>query len=226
MQNSEMNINYISLHEAAKLTNYSQDYISLLCRQKKIKGIKMGRNWVTTTQWVENYINRTKGSGQFVIPVKIKIETKTKKDIKTKESINVQRSKGDKDVDLKITSNESFNQQGYNKKLNSVRAYRSQIKSSLIDNVILASFLVGFVVINLVIFNLYSPAIDQSLLEYSKTVQGSKNIEYFSTLIDLDLNSDDAFIDENGRVAGVKDLNEDINEISSEKNHNIFQAER
>jgi len=225
MQNSEMNINYISLHEAAKLTNYSQDYISLLCRQKKIKGIKMGRNWVTTTEWVENYINRTKGSGQFVIPVKIKIETKTKKDIKIKDRINVQRSIGDKDIDLKITRNESFDQQGY-KKLNSVQAYRSQIKSSLIDNVILVSFLVGFVAINLVIFNLYSPVIDQSLLEYSKTVQGSKNIEYFSTLIDLDLNSDDAFINEGGRVAGVKDLNKDINETSSEKNHNIFQAER
>ena len=222
MQNSEMNINYISLHEAAKLTNYSQDYISLLCRQKKIKGIKMGRNWVTTTEWVENYINRTKGSGQFVIPVKIK----TKKDIESKERVYTQRNIDSKDVNLKITKNKSFKQQRYSKRLNSVQAYRSQIKSSLIDNVILASFLVGFVAINLVIFNLYSPVVNQSLLEYSKTVQGSKNIKYFSTLIDLDLNSDDAFINESGRVAGAKNSNENINEVSSEKNHNIFQAER
>ncbi|NOQ67948.1 hypothetical protein GQ568_00735, partial [Patescibacteria group bacterium] len=64
--------NYISLNEAAKLTNYSQDYISLLCRQKKLKGTKIGRNWVTTREWLESYINKTKGSGQNVIPVKIK----------------------------------------------------------------------------------------------------------------------------------------------------------
>ena len=68
---SSANVNYISLHEAAKLTNYSQDYISLLCRQKKLKGEKLGRNWVTTKEWVENYINKTKGSGQNIIPVRI-----------------------------------------------------------------------------------------------------------------------------------------------------------
>ncbi len=65
-------IKYISLFEAAKLTSYSQEYISLLCRQKKMKGTKIGRNWVTTKEWVEGYINKTKGNGQNVIPVKIK----------------------------------------------------------------------------------------------------------------------------------------------------------
>ncbi len=69
---NDLEVKYISLNEAAKLTNYSQDYISLLCRQKKMKGTKIGRNWVTTKEWVENYINRTKGNGQNIIPVKIK----------------------------------------------------------------------------------------------------------------------------------------------------------
>ncbi|MCK4592505.1 helix-turn-helix domain-containing protein [Candidatus Parcubacteria bacterium] len=68
---SNANTNYISLNEAAKLTNYSQDYISLLCRQKKLKGIKIGRNWVTTREWVEDYINKTKGSGQNIVPVRV-----------------------------------------------------------------------------------------------------------------------------------------------------------
>ena len=68
---NNLEANYISLHEAAKLTNYSQDYISLLCRQKKLKGTKIGRNWVTTKEWVEDYINKTKGSGQNIIPVRI-----------------------------------------------------------------------------------------------------------------------------------------------------------
>ncbi len=66
------NIKYISLFEAAKLTSYSQEYISLLCRQKKMKGTKIGRNWVTTKEWVRDYIDRTKGKGQNIIPVKIK----------------------------------------------------------------------------------------------------------------------------------------------------------
>ena len=207
MRNSEINVDYISLHEAAKLTNYSQEYISLLCRQKKIKGVKMGRNWVTTVQWVENYINKTKGSGQFVIPVKINIEAKTKKGIQTKKRTNIQKNIDNKDVNLKIIKNKSSKQQKYSKKLNAVQAYQSQIKFSLINDIVLAGLLVGFVAINLAIFNLYSPAIDQSLLKYSKTVQGSKNIKYFSTLIDLGPNNDS--ISENGRVAGVKDSNED-----------------
>ncbi|MCK4799985.1 helix-turn-helix domain-containing protein, partial [Candidatus Parcubacteria bacterium] len=69
---SNTNINYISLGEAAKLTNYSQEYISLLCRQKKLEGTKIGRNWVTTKEWIENYVNKTKGSGENIVPVKIK----------------------------------------------------------------------------------------------------------------------------------------------------------
>lgn len=71
---NNLETNYVSLHEAAKLTNYSQDYISLLCRQKKIKGIKIGRNWVTTREWVHDYIDNTNGSGESVIPVRIEQE--------------------------------------------------------------------------------------------------------------------------------------------------------
>lgn len=63
---------YISLAEAAKLTNYSQDYISLLCRQGKLKAEKLGRNWVTTKEWVYSYVDNTDGKGKSVVPVKIK----------------------------------------------------------------------------------------------------------------------------------------------------------
>ena len=65
---------YISLAEAAKLTNYSQDYISLLCRQGKLKAEKLGRNWVTTKEWVYSYVDNTDGKGKSVVPVKIKKE--------------------------------------------------------------------------------------------------------------------------------------------------------
>jgi len=68
---SNQNTNFISLAEAAKLTNYSQDYISLLCRRGKMKGEKLGRNWFTTKEWIDNYINKTNGSGERIIPVRI-----------------------------------------------------------------------------------------------------------------------------------------------------------
>jgi|GEM_PF-1186262 hypothetical protein len=63
---------FISLAEAAKLTNYSQDYISLLCRQRKLKAEKLGRNWVTTKEWVYEYVDKTEGKGAAAVPVRIK----------------------------------------------------------------------------------------------------------------------------------------------------------
>lgn len=63
---------FISLAAAAKMTNYSQDYISLLCRQGKLKAEKLGRNWVTTKEWVDEYVDKTEGKGASVVPVKIK----------------------------------------------------------------------------------------------------------------------------------------------------------
>lgn len=63
---------FISLAAAAKLTNYSQDYISLLCRQGKLKAEKLGRNWVTTKEWVYEYVDKTDGKGAASVPVRIK----------------------------------------------------------------------------------------------------------------------------------------------------------
>ncbi len=50
---------YISLAKAAKLCPYSQDYLSLRARQGKLKAIKLGRNWVTTKEWVEEYMQKS-----------------------------------------------------------------------------------------------------------------------------------------------------------------------
>lgn len=63
---------FISLAAAAKMTNYSQDYISLLCRQGKLKAEKLGRNWVTTKEWVYEYVDKTEGKGASIVPVRIK----------------------------------------------------------------------------------------------------------------------------------------------------------
>ncbi len=50
--------NYISLQEATKYCNYSQEYLSLRARQGKLKAIKIGRNWVTTKKWVKEYFSK------------------------------------------------------------------------------------------------------------------------------------------------------------------------
>lgn len=69
---------FISLAEAAKLTNYSQDYISLLCRQGKLRAEKLGRNWVTTKEWVYGYIDNTEGKGESIVPVRVRTAPENK----------------------------------------------------------------------------------------------------------------------------------------------------
>ena len=52
--------NYISLMEASRLCEYSQEYLSLRARQGKLKAVKMGRNWFTTKEWLDEYVNVNK----------------------------------------------------------------------------------------------------------------------------------------------------------------------
>ena len=46
----------ISLSVAAKLTPYSQEYLSLLARKGRLHAIKRGRAWVTTQNDIEEYL--------------------------------------------------------------------------------------------------------------------------------------------------------------------------
>ena len=48
--------NYISLQKAAKYCPYSQEYLSLRARQGKLKAVKLGRNWLTKKEWLEEYL--------------------------------------------------------------------------------------------------------------------------------------------------------------------------
>lgn len=50
--------NFISLQEAAKYCDYSQEYLSLRARQGKLKSIKLGRNWVTKMEWLKDYLEQ------------------------------------------------------------------------------------------------------------------------------------------------------------------------
>jgi len=46
---------YISLAEAAKDSDYSQEYLSLLARKGRIDAVKLGRNWFVKRASIENY---------------------------------------------------------------------------------------------------------------------------------------------------------------------------
>lgn len=50
--------NYITLLEAAKLCSYSEPYLRLRSRQGKLKSIKLGKKWVTTAAWLDDYEKR------------------------------------------------------------------------------------------------------------------------------------------------------------------------
>ena len=49
---------YISLQEATRHCSYSQEYLSLRARAGKLRAIKIGRNWVTTKSWLEEYVGK------------------------------------------------------------------------------------------------------------------------------------------------------------------------
>jgi len=54
----EEKLQYISLNEAAKHCDYSQEYLSLRIRQGKLRGKKFARNWVTKKEWLEEYLKK------------------------------------------------------------------------------------------------------------------------------------------------------------------------
>jgi len=57
MTEKSLGTNYISLQEATKFCNYSQEYLSLRARHGKLKSAKIGRNWMTTKEWLEEYLS-------------------------------------------------------------------------------------------------------------------------------------------------------------------------
>lgn len=54
-----MDNGYLSLQEATKYCDYSQEYLSLRARQGKLRALKFGRNWVTKKEWIEEYFKKT-----------------------------------------------------------------------------------------------------------------------------------------------------------------------
>ena len=84
-ENTPENQKYISLTDAAIYSEaYSQEYLSLRARQGKLKAVKLGRNWVTTKQWVDEYVhseNNIKLNGNQAIIKKQNLPTEILKEI-------------------------------------------------------------------------------------------------------------------------------------------------
>ncbi len=49
-------IKYVSLKTAAGIYGYSRDHLGLMIRQNKLKGVKLGSYYVTTNEWMIDYI--------------------------------------------------------------------------------------------------------------------------------------------------------------------------
>ncbi len=50
------------LSEAAKLTGYTPEYLNLLSRQKKLQAKKIGRNWHTKREWLDEFLASVVGA--------------------------------------------------------------------------------------------------------------------------------------------------------------------
>ena len=57
MDFQDKNYHWISMLEASRLCAYSQEYLSLLARRGKLFSKKFGRNWYTTREAVDDYLD-------------------------------------------------------------------------------------------------------------------------------------------------------------------------
>lgn len=84
---------YISLQDATRYCDYSQEYLSLRARQGKLKSKKNGRNWVTTKEWLKKYINQVEKYKE-----KIKSKTDKNKQVRKLSSTSIGKRKRPKTV--------------------------------------------------------------------------------------------------------------------------------
>lgn len=73
----------ITLSEASKLTGYTPEHLNLLARKNLLSAKKIGRNWYTTKEWVNDFIleadEQTKGKRKKITPLVLEVEEETEK---------------------------------------------------------------------------------------------------------------------------------------------------
>ena len=53
--------------QAAEISPYEQEYLSLLARRGEMKAEKIGRNWYTTVEWLNEYLKEKRPS-DIIVP--------------------------------------------------------------------------------------------------------------------------------------------------------------
>ncbi len=77
--NNQKRRDYITLKEATKFCGYSQEYLSLRARKGKLKSVKLGRNWVTKKEWLEEYLSGVQDYNNYIKTIKAKKKKALKK---------------------------------------------------------------------------------------------------------------------------------------------------
>ena len=75
---------FISLQDATRYCDYSEAYLRLRARQKKLKAVKFGKSWFTKKEWIQEYVTKIE---EFNTNVR-----KVKKPIFSKEFISLQEA--------------------------------------------------------------------------------------------------------------------------------------
>ena len=60
MSNSDSNLridSLISISDAAEITAYSPEFIRMLARSGKLQAVKVGRDWMTTSKAILDYLH-------------------------------------------------------------------------------------------------------------------------------------------------------------------------
>lgn len=81
-----MDKKYLSMAQASEISPYEQDYLSLLARRGELQAEKIGRNWYTTIDWLNDYLKEKKPS-DVIVPQKDSKPEMEEKIIKREKNI-------------------------------------------------------------------------------------------------------------------------------------------
>jgi hypothetical protein len=95
---SDKSTSYITLKEATRFCDYSQEYLSLRARRGKLKAVKFGRNWMTKKEWLDEYLTGTENYYDFIEGNK-----KIKQAVKTSEPLPPSNLPVDSWIKMKIS---------------------------------------------------------------------------------------------------------------------------
>lgn len=73
---------YLSLKAAGQLYGYTRDHLGLMIRLKKLNGVKIGSYYVTTNEWMNEYIKKFANPNHPILKSKLsnKLLSETFKD--------------------------------------------------------------------------------------------------------------------------------------------------